>query len=61
LKLDSARQDVGRAIKCTFVFCAAEDPGEKGKNLLNFKFEILYSGGEVSAIYSKVIMDSSFT
>jgi hypothetical protein len=27
---DSTRQDVGRAIKCTFAFCAAEDPGEKG-------------------------------
>jgi hypothetical protein len=30
LKPDSTRQDVGKGIKYSFVFCAAEDAGEKG-------------------------------
>jgi hypothetical protein len=41
------------------LLCCGGSRGE-GKNRLNFKFEILYSGSEVSVTYSKVIIAPSF-
>jgi len=49
---------VGKAIKyCTnlsFFFLERRDTGEKGTYWFNFKFEIFYSGSEISVAASKV-------
>jgi hypothetical protein len=42
---------VGKATKYNFALCAAVDAGK-----IHFKFEIFYSGSEVSAAHSKVTM-----
>ena len=48
LKPDSAKQDVGKAMKYNVALCAVCDAGGEGNLGLNFKFDIL--SGEASPL-----------